>query len=296
MTVCGPRPTAELSLVSDRRESPSRSSSGHLEAGYGSGGGHVERADGAVLGDRSQCVASLAGQSGQTVPFRADHQGNRLIAHGQVVNGVAGLADQTDRPDPQGGEALEGGRYPGNQGHGQELDGAGRHLGHRGREENRPVAGQDHPCHAGTLGAPKHRPQVVGIGDPVHHQEERHLAPAVRPTQRLERHAFDRPGQGHHTLGALGPGLHVDPAFRHPFDPHPSGRGQLLDLVQDGGRIHPFGHEHRSHRPKVGGQQFPDGLTALDLVAPQPGRTGSLTVCRRATRRHRPVAGSFPIG
>ena len=39
------------------------------------------------------------------------------------------------------------------------------------------MAGQDHAGHPGALGAAQHRAQVVGVGDPVEHQQERAPVP-----------------------------------------------------------------------------------------------------------------------
>ena len=87
--------------------------------------------------------------------------------------------------------------------------------------------------------------------------------------QGVERGLLDGPGQGHHALGGVGAGHRVDPAAGHVLDPHPPGGGQRLDLVEDGGGVHPLGHEERRHRPPVGLEQLAHRLAALDLVAAQ---------------------------
>ncbi len=129
------------------------------------------------------------------------------------------------------------------------------------------MPGEHHAGHAGALGAPEQGPQVVRIGDAVQHQQERDPPPGVRFAQRLERRLLDRPGQGHHPLGGIGAGQGVDAPPADVVDPDPAGGRQVLDLVEDLGRIHALGHEHGSNRPPVGAEQFPHRLTTLDLVA-----------------------------
>jgi len=102
--------------------------------------------------------------------------------------------------------------------------------------------------HPGALRAAQHRPQVVGVGDAVQDQQERHPAPLRRLAQVLERGVGDRPGQGHDPLGSVRSRRRVDPLARQVLDLHPPAGGEGLDVVQDFGGVHPLGH----HQPVDG--------------------------------------------
>jgi len=51
-----------------------------------------------VLGDGGQRIAAAADERRETLFLAADDQGHRAVAKGQVVEGLVGLAGQTDRP------------------------------------------------------------------------------------------------------------------------------------------------------------------------------------------------------
>ena len=102
-------------------------------------------------GMEAERVAAFPGQRGQPGVLGPEDQGHRLVAEVQLVQRLASLAHQPDRPHTQGREADEGGGHPGHQGHGKVLDGTGGGLGGRGREVGRAVTGEHHTGHPGTL-------------------------------------------------------------------------------------------------------------------------------------------------
>ena len=211
-------------------------------------------------------------RAGQARALRAEDQGHRLVAQRQLVERLVGPRRPGPPSTPPARRALQGGGDAGHQGHGQVLDGPGRHLGHGRGEMGRPVPGKDDAGHPGALGAPQQRPQVVGIGDPVQHQQERHPPPSGGLAQRLERRLLDRPGQGHHPLGGVGPGHRVDPAAGDVVDPHPPARRPAPRSRRGWGRRpcpRPSAATVTGRRLAL--QQLADGLTAFDLVAAQPG-------------------------
>ena len=68
------------------------------------------------------------------------------------------------------------------------------------------MAGQDDAGHAGALGAPQYRTQIVGVGDAVEDQEEGHPAALGGLAEVLERRLLDGPGEGDDALGTVRPG------------------------------------------------------------------------------------------
>ena len=92
-------------------------------------------------------------------------------------------------------------------------------------------------------------------------------APLGRLAEVLERRVLDRPGQGHHTLGPVGPGRRVDPLARHVLDLDPALGRQGLDVVQDLGGVHALGHQQR-RSPDGGRRSAARGRPG----GPRPGR------------------------
>src|ERR1035437_5806423 len=150
------------------------------------------------------------------------------------------------------------------------------------------VPGQDDPGHPGALGAAQECAQVVRVGDPVEHQQKR-LAPTTgRFAQLVERRLRHRAGQGHHPLGRLGPCHQIDAPAGNVGDLDSTFGRQALDLIEDGGLIHAFGHQQRAHRTPVGAQQLTNGLASFHLFAPEPCTLGV------PLRRSIPIAAGTP--
>src|SRR5450759_531686 len=158
------------------------------------------------------------------------------------------------------------------------------------------VPGQDDPGHPGALGAAQECTQVVRVGDPVEHQQKR-LAPTTgRFAQLLERRPLHRTGQGHHPLGPLGPGHQIDAPTGHVGDLDSAFGRQALDLIEDGGLIHAFGHQQRAHRAPVGAQQLSNGLASFYLFAPEPCTLGVPLRRPIPIASGTPATGSCPTG
>ena len=185
---------------------------------------------------------------------------------------------------------------------------------------------QDDSGHPGALCTAQDRAQIVGIGDAVEDQQERQSSPLGGLAQRLERGLLDRPGQGDDALRTVRAGSCIDPLARDVVHLDPALCGQRLDIVEDLGGVHAFGHEQRRHRTAPGAQQLADRLASLDLIAPEPlvlrsaadrdiatarspsaivdrrpcGSTGSTTRGRPTARRRAPaglgVLGLHPGG
>ena len=109
----------------------------------------------------------------------------------------------------------------------------------------RTVAGKDDAGHPGALGAPEHGPDILWIGDPVQHQQE------GEPTARVGWHSDSSDDSSTGRASATTPwGASVRAARSRSagadvVDLHPSGGRQVLDLVEDVGRVHPLGQVDR---------------------------------------------------
>ena len=115
----------------------------------------------------------LAGEHRETGPLGAgdDHQRALQI---RLRQRHAALAGQADHAVALLLELVEGAVEVDHPGHGQVLQGAGGHLGHRAGEASAAALGQHQAVGAEGLGAAHDGAQVVGIGDAVEgHQQGR---------------------------------------------------------------------------------------------------------------------------
>ena len=105
----------------------------------------------------------------------ADHERDRPVSELEVEHRLRPALVQTDSPDPETFEFLEGSRYSGDNGDADVLDRARGDFCHRRGDMGAAVARQHDPGHPRALGTAQEGTQVLRIGDAVHDDEERHL-------------------------------------------------------------------------------------------------------------------------
>ena len=102
--------------------------------------------------------------------------------------------------------------------HGKVFQGTGRHLGHRAGEAGVAALGQHQTVGPKRLGTAHDRPQIVGIGQAIHRQQQRRLPEAAATVD-----------QGRQVQGFSRRGLQHDPLVDSPTTDLPQpGPGDLL--------------------------------------------------------------------
>ncbi len=128
------------------------------------------------------------------------------------------------------------------------------------------MARQNRARRPGAFRSPQDGPEVVGVRDPIEHDEEGR-SPEARRAELLEGHLRDRRGEGHYPLGRVGSGEGCQAAGGHVLDPDVAAPGQGLDLVEPGRLVLAFGNEHTADGPTPGGEQLASRPPTLDLLA-----------------------------
>ena len=118
-------------------------------------------------------VTGATGEHRQSFPFRTGHHHQRTVQV-RFLQAEVAFTGQTNHPIPLLLEAVEGTVEVHHPGHGQVFQGAGGHLGHRTGQAGVAALGQHQAMGSQGLGTAHDRPQVLGIGQPVHsHQQGR---------------------------------------------------------------------------------------------------------------------------
>ena len=123
-------------------------------------------------------VAQLAGEPPQAGAFRAQHPGDRAgqVGGEQAFRRIGVGAYQPYAPLLQRTQRARQVRH---RDHRHRVRGAGRDLGHRGIDADRPILGDDDRVDAEGIGAAQAGAQVVRVGDAVEDEEEGGLVEGV---------------------------------------------------------------------------------------------------------------------
>ena len=121
---------------------------------------------------------SARGPGRQPLALSAQHDANRAVGTGQVVDRGGRLSVEADHVHACVADARQRSRQAPDHGDGQVLHGSGGRLGRRRRDVDARWRGSTTPVTPATGGS-QDRPEVPGIGDAVQRNEERRHGPAI---------------------------------------------------------------------------------------------------------------------
>lgn len=133
----------------------------------------IPAADAAAHRQLGQIVAMLAGQPAHALALGAHHQHARP-AQVEIKDLLGRLAGGTDDPQPLLLQLLQRARQVGHRHQRHHFGSAAGDLAHRGVEGRRLVLGHDHRLHSGSIGGAQAGAEIVRIGHPVEHQQQRY--------------------------------------------------------------------------------------------------------------------------
>jgi len=123
--------------------------------------------------DAHQLVAGLAGELAQAVALGTEHQRERA-GQVDVVDRALGVVAGADDPEVALLQLVEAAREVGHHQVGHRLGRAAGDLGHRRVDAHRVVLRRHYRVRAGAIGHAQAGAEVVGVGDAVEHQHQRH--------------------------------------------------------------------------------------------------------------------------
>jgi hypothetical protein len=259
-----------------------------LEQGQGPGYGGVEALDPAGHGDVDEGVAGVADETVEAGALAADDDADGLVGELEVEQAGVGGAVEADAPDAGVAELADGSGEVGDLGDGEVLEGAGGGLdGDRG-QGGAAVAGDDQAVAAGGFGAAGQGAEVVGILDAVEGEEEGGLPAGQGNRQELgQADGLDRGHDGEDALMGAAAGLGLDQGAGDGLDLDPVLAGEVEE-VAEGGPAGAGGDQDPVHGA-AGAEGLDDRAAALDQDPALAGADG-------LTRRLQLVAAAGLLG